>query len=182
MSFKLNDGHSNKKLCIYLLILVVMMIGFGFAMVPIYNLFCKKTGYAGTIQRAENGYSGDIIDSRQIIVMFNADVAKDLEIYFKPNVHSMKVHPGENALAFYRVVNKTDRLLKGIAIYNVAPHKAAKYFHKIYCFCFEEQAFTPHADLEFPVTFYIDPKINVDKDLLDLDTITLSYMFFQYPD
>jgi cytochrome c oxidase assembly protein subunit 11 len=165
----------------------ILMAGLGFAMlalsfasVPLYRLFCQRTGYGGTPQLSLQG--ANRIEERVITVRFNADTHRELPWEFKPLQIATRVRVGETGLAFYRVRNKMAQPLTGIAIYNVTPDKAALYFHKIHCFCFEEQLIDGNEQVDMPVQFFIDPDIVNDPNCKDLKTITLSYTFFNAKD
>ena len=152
------------------------MVGLAFAAVPLYELFCQVTGFGGTTQVAEE--APEAIGERMVTVRFNADTARDLPWYFKPEQREIKVRVGEMALAFYNAVNQSDRSLIGTSTFNVTPVKAGAYFNKIDCFCFEEQTLAPGERADFPVSFFVDPDIVEDRRLDDVTTITLSYTFF----
>lgn len=156
------------------------MFALAFGSVPLYRLFCQKTGYGGTLQLATERPSR--IENRLLTIRFNADVHRDLPWEFKPLQSSIKVYAGETGLAFYRVKNLSSQPLTGIAIYNVTPDKAGAYFNKIHCFCFEEQIIKPHEEVDMPVQFFIDPDIVGNPDCRDIKTITLSYTFFNVKD
>ncbi|MFM2043950.1 MAG: cytochrome c oxidase assembly protein CtaG [Pseudomonadota bacterium] len=156
------------------------MVGLSFAAVPLYDLFCRVTGFGGTTQVAE-GYAGAILD-RKITIRFNGDVNRDLTWGFRPEVTSMDVRIGEAALTSYHAVNTSDTPLVGTATYNVTPEKAGIYFNKIQCFCFTEQMLTPGQSVDMPVYFFVDPAIADDPGMADVTTITLSYTFFKAPD
>jgi cytochrome c oxidase assembly protein subunit 11 len=157
------------------------MIGLSFASVPLYRLFCQKTSYGGAPQIAQ-GECRQVIMSRLFKIRFNADVHKDLPWLFKPLQFELTVYPGQTGLAFYEVHNQDDTPLVGIATYNVTPEKAGVYFHKIDCFCFEEQTVKAGQTVTMPVQFYISPEIVHDPNLADVQTITLSYTFFSAKD
>jgi len=152
------------------------MLGLTAAAVPIYNWFCRVTGYGGTTQVAE-GESREVLD-RTIEVRFNADVDPDLPWTFAPEQRSVEVKVGENRLAFFRAENRSERPIVGRATFNVTPFKAGPYFSKIACFCFEEQTLEPGEAVDMPVSFYVDPAIMDDPDARDVEAITLSYTFF----
>jgi cytochrome c oxidase assembly protein subunit 11 len=145
--------------------------------VPIYNLFCKITGYGGTTQRAYP-YS-DKKGTMDITVKFDANTSPDLPWIFLPKQSEVKVKPGENTLVFYYVENKSSKDIIGTAVFNVSPSKAGKYFNKIHCFCFEEQLVKAGAKMMMPVSFFLSPEIESDQDLKNINTITLSYSFFK---
>ena len=117
--------------------------------------------------------------SRPLRILFNADTAATMQWNFRPQQREVRVYPGETALAFYTAKNPTDEPIDGISTYNVVPFAAGPYFNKIQCFCFEEQRLNPHEEVDMPVFFYIDPDIVDDPNLEHVDTITLSYTFFQ---
>ena len=119
--------------------------------------------------------------SRPLRILFNADTAATMQWNFRPQQREVRVYPGETALAFYTAKNPTDEPIDGISTYNVVPFAAGPYFNKIQCFCFEEQRLNPHEEVDMPVFFYIDPDIVDDPNLEHVDTITLSYTFFQPP-
>lgn len=154
------------------------MLAMAYASVPLYRLFCQKTGYGGTTQVAKDP-STKVVD-RVITVRFNADVHRDLPWHFRPLQTEIKVKIGENALAYYESENRSDKPISGMATYNVTPDKAGIYFNKIACFCFEEQVLSPQEKVEMPVQFFIDPDFADDPDLKDVHTITLSYTFFRF--
>lgn len=153
------------------------MLALAYASVPLYRLFCQKTGYGGTTQVAKA--PSITPGSREITVRFNADVHRDLPWRFRPLQTEIKVKVGENALAFYESQNGSDQPIWGMATYNVTPDKAGIYFNKVSCFCFEEQVLSPQQRVEMPVQFFIDPEFEKDPDLKDVHTITLSYTFFK---
>ena len=156
--------------------IVVGMAGLAYASVPLYDLFCRVTGYGGTTQQVEN-FEGDILD-RQVTVKFNADKGKGLPWSFKPVQKKVTANLGEEKLIFYRAENKSDKPITGTATFNVTPFKAGVYFNKIDCFCFTEQTLQPGEAIEMPVVFFVDPDMNDDERLNEIQTITLSYTFF----
>jgi cytochrome c oxidase assembly protein subunit 11 len=167
-----------RNLRIVLAGVVVTMLALAYASVPLYRIFCQKTGFGGTTQVAKA--ASTLVVNREITVRFNADVHRDLPWKFRPLQTEIKVKVGENALAFYESQNWSDKPISGIATYNVTPDKAGIYFNKVACFCFEEQVLSPHQRVEMPVQFFIDPDFATDPDLMDVNTITLSYTFFKY--
>lgn len=171
-----NLQEKNRRLALSVFGVACIMIGLAFASVPLYNLFCRVTGYGGTTQVAQS--LPDRISERSITVKFNAATAQSLPWEFRPEQRQVTVHPGERMLASYHAENKARVPVAGTAIYNVSPPKAGKYFHKIECFCFGEQILNPGQDVSMPVMFFIDPAIDEDKHMNDVTTITLSYTFF----
>ncbi|MCS6778928.1 MAG: cytochrome c oxidase assembly protein [Geminicoccaceae bacterium] len=156
---------------------ILAMIGLTAASVPLYRLFCQVTGYGGTTQRAEAA-PGAVADGVTVTVAFNADVAPDLPWRFLPAQRRVSVQPGEQNLAFYTAENRAEEPVVGTATFNVTPHKAGIYFHKLACFCFEQQTLEPGQRVEMPVSFFVDPAILEDPATRDVREITLSYTFF----
>ena len=148
--------------------------------VPLYNLFCKVTGYGGTTSYSSK-ISLEIID-RDINLRFNADVNNSLNWSFKAptNVKNFKV--GENISVKYIATNNSSSENIGTATFNVLPEKVGPYFIKTECFCFQQQSLKPGETIEMPVVFYVDPAISKDPTMENIDTITLSYTFFKYID
>lgn len=169
---------ASRNLGVVLAGVVATMLAFAYASVPLYRMFCQKTGYGGTTQVAKT-FSTQVVD-RIITVRFNADIHRDLPWHFRPLQTEIKVKVGENALAFYESENWSDQPICGMATYNVTPDKAGIYFNKVACFCFEEQVLSPQQRVEMPVQFFIDPEFATDPDLKDVNTITLSYTFFKF--
>lgn len=156
--------------------LTFVMLGLAFASVPLYRIFCQRTGYGGTPRIALE--ESKKVTKRRIKVRFNANTHRDLLWQFKPLQSETEVYVGQNGLAFYQFKNLSDKDAIGIATYNVTPDKAAVYFNKIECFCFEDQHLRAKQSVEMPVQFFIDPAYNDDPNLKDVHTITLSYTFF----
>jgi len=157
--------------------IVVVMTSLGFASVPLYDMFCRVTGFGGTTSRAEQG--SDRVLDRTVTVRFDASTARDMPWSFKPVERTMTVRLGETALAFYEAHNPTDRPIAGTASYNVAPYAAGLFFTKIDCFCFEMQVLQPGETVLMPVTFFVDPDMVDDREAKFLHTITLSYTFYE---
>jgi cytochrome c oxidase assembly protein subunit 11 len=159
---------------------VAGMTGMAFAAVPLYEAFCKVTGYGGTTQEAVAAPT-QILDQR-IEVRFDANIAPNLPVEFAPKQLSESLRIGETGLAFYRIRNTTDQPIVARATYNVTPHVAGQYFAKLECFCFQDQTIAPGAEAELPVVFFVDPEIVNDPDTRELTTLTLSYTFFRSTD
>ena len=179
------ETEKNNRTGILLGALVIFVLGGAYAAVPLYRLFCQATGYAGTTQRGDT--VSDLLTRaaaipaekrRPINIYFVSEVSAHLPWTFTPLQRSVSVLPGESALAFFQATNDSDDPLIGVATYNVAPSKAGAYFHKIQCFCFDEQRLEPHESVDMPVLFYLDPELLKDPKLENLDHITLSYTFF----
>lgn len=148
----------------------------------LYRLFCEVTGYNGTTQRSAAPSAAASLPkaaTRNITIRFTAETHPDLPWRFAPVEREITVKVGEQRLAHYVAENKSGETVTGMAIFNVAPLKAGQYFDKIACFCFDEQTLGPNQRADMPVSFFIDPKILADRNLDDVDTITLSYTFYR---
>ena len=155
---------------------VVAMVGLAYASVPLYQLFCQVTGYGGTTQRAD--ITSDTIIDRDMAIRFDANTA-GIAWDFAPVETEIRLKVGENRLAFYRATNRSTSLVTGTATFNVTPLLAGAYFSKVDCFCFTEQTLKPGETVDMPVSFYIDPTIADDQEMDNVNTITLSYTFFE---
>ena len=167
---------ANKKVVRRLAITAVAMFGFGFAMVPLYDVFCEITGLNGKTGRIaqEEALSQQVDEDRLVTVEFLATVHSDLPWEFKPMVRRIKVHPGEVTEVNYYARNMTDNLVAGQAVPSLAPGLAAKYFNKTECFCFTRQSLGPGEDKEMPLRFVVDPALPDN-----VRTVSLSYTFYQ---
>ena len=154
---------------------VVVMAGLSFAAVPLYDLFCRVTGFAGTPGVAASAPGGA---GHAITVRFNADVAPGLPWRFEPVERQLTVETGASVLAFYRATNDGTEPVTGTATFNVTPLQAGQYVQKIDCFCFEEQRLDPGQTVDMPLTFYVDPEIAADRATREVTAVTLSYTFF----
>jgi len=159
-----------------LLGVVTFMGGLAFASVPLYNLFCRITGFGGTTTVSEAG--SDVILDETILVRFDASLASGMAWEFEaPDATEIRI--GETAIAYYTATNPTDRTIAGTASYNVTPFIAGGYFSKIACFCFTEQVLEPGESVEMAVTFFVDPAIVDDAEASQIPAITLSYTFYE---
>ena len=159
------------------LAVVVVMGSLAWASVPLYDWFCRVTGFGGVTNTAEIG--SDTVLNKTIMIRFDASVDSNMEWTFKPVARTMELKIGETGLAFYEAYNPTDRPIAGSASYNVTPYQAGGFFTKIDCFCFEEQFLMPGERVQMPVTFYVDPEIVDDSEGKYIHTITLSYTFYE---
>tara|TARA_Y100001968_G_scaffold327457_1_gene372556 strand:+ start:800 stop:1342 length:543 start_codon:yes stop_codon:yes gene_type:complete len=157
--------------------LVFFMGAASFAAVPFYNWFCKVTGYGGTPSVSKLNVIKPLKDT--ITVTFDGSKDANLRWEFRPLQHEMEIKIGETGLAFYEAFNPTDRSIAGQASYNVVPFAAGRFFTKIDCFCFEEQVLKPGERVQMPVSFYVDPSIVDDREAKFLNSITLSYTFYE---
>ncbi len=154
-----------------------LMVGVSFAAVPLYDLFCRVTGFGGTTQVGDD--TADVVLDRTMRVRFTADTDRNLPWSFRPETRELTLRIGEPALVYYEAVNTSDQPVAGMATYNVSPAKAGIYFVKVQCFCFNEQVLMPGQRMQMPVYFYVDPALAQDVNLDDVQVITLSYTFFQ---
>ena len=173
-------SQANRRTLRRLLLIAVAMFGFGFAMVPLYNVFCSITGLNGktsdkavTLAEAQ----GEADQARTITVEFVANVNESAPWEFAPKVAKMAVHPGQFYRTSFIAQNLTGAKLTGQAIPSVTPGPAATHFQKIECFCFSRQEFQPHENKDMPVVFRLDPSTPAD-----ISTVTLSYTFFKVED
>ncbi|MGM9488946.1 cytochrome c oxidase assembly protein [Ideonella sp. YS5] len=169
--------RDHRQMVAKLLVVVVAMSAFGYALVPMYKHICEALGI-NVLSLGENGGKRErpantqIDTSRSITVEFDANARGPWD--FRPAVASVQVHPGELATVMYEFRNRQDRTMAAQAIASYAPHQAAAHFNKLECFCFNEYTLKPGEAREWPVVFYVDPKLPKD-----VTTITLSYTFFE---
>ncbi len=166
----------NKRLALKLAAVALFFVGFGFAMVPIYNVFCELTGLNGkTNETAVVLDKNTQIDySRTVKVEFLSHSMPGVGLSFKPEQFTLRVHPGEISRMNYTITNHSDKVFVGQAVPSVTPAVAAQYFEKLECFCFSQQTFAPHETRTMPVVYVVNPKLDAD-----LGTVTLSYTFFE---
>jgi len=161
-----------------LLTVVVLMFGFGFAMVPLYDIVCEVTGLNG---KTSGQYVADgtetVREDRLVTIQFLANNNADMPWEFRPRLRSMKVHPGKLNMAEFYVRNVTGETMVAQAVPSVAPFRAAEYLHKTECFCFEQQQLETGEDLDMPLRFIIDSEIPED-----VTTLTLSYTLYDITD
>jgi cytochrome c oxidase assembly protein subunit 11 len=153
----------------------LVMLGASFAAVPLYDWFCRTTGFGGTTMVAREAPA--TTGQKAITVRFDANV-NGLPWRFDAEETSIALIPGEVRTVYYRLTNTSDRETVGIASYGVSPDGAGGFFSKIQCFCFTDQVLKPGESREEAVVFFIDPAIEKDKDARIINTITLSYTFF----
>ena len=157
--------------------LVVVMGSLAWASVPLYDWFCRTTGFGGVPSIVDA--ASEVILERTMKVRFDASLERGMPWEFTPVEREMELRIGETGLAFYEAYNPTDRPVAGSASYNVTPYEAGGFFNKIACFCFEEQILQPGERVQMPVTFYIDPELAEDRDAQFTKVITLSYTFYE---
>lgn len=173
----------NRRMMTKLGVVALAMFGFGYALVPMYRTICDALGInvlsvservtgAGLTAAGARKANTQVDTTRTITVEFDANARGPWE--FKPVISSMKVHPGEMATVMYEFRNAQDRTMAAQAIPSYAPMHAGAHFNKLECFCFNEYTLKPGERKQWPVVFYIDPKLP-----RDVTTITLSYTFFE---
>jgi cytochrome c oxidase assembly protein subunit 11 len=154
-----------------------LMVGMGFAAVPLYRLFCQQTGFGGTA-RIEQGAKAPGDTGRIVTVRFDANVSSKLDWKFEPEQQTERVAIGARQLAFFDATNLSDKPLTGSAAFNISPDESAQYFVKVQCFCFTQQTLQPGETQRMPVVFYVDPAFLKDRDNAGVSEITLSYTFY----
>jgi cytochrome c oxidase assembly protein subunit 11 len=174
------DSAKNARTAVVVAGVAIGMVGVSFAAIPLYSAFCRATGFAGTTQVAKHatGERG----ARTISVRFNANVAPGLDVRFEPETESVAVQTGATATVFFRFRNNADHEVFARAVYNVNPEVSGAWFDKVSCFCFTEQRLAAHETAELPVVFFLDPKLEQDRDMDPVSEITLSYTLFAAPD
>jgi len=167
---------ANRRLVLKLIGLTGLMFGFGYALVPLYNVFCEVTGLNGKTGQLSQAQADKMVPdkSREIIVEFVTGVNAGLPWDFKPLQTKVVVNPGVTTLVSFEMTNRSTLNMVGQAIPSLAPQTAAKFFDKTECFCFTQQPLAAGETKTVPVRFIIDPKIPKD-----VDRVTLSYTFFE---
>jgi len=169
--------RTNNKIAVRLISLVVFMGAMAWAAVPFYDWFCRVTGYGGTTAVADA--PSDVILDQTMTIRFSASIGDDMPWEFRPLQRVIEIPIGEVGIAFYEAYNPTDRVIAGSATYGVAPFTAGNFFAKIDCFCFQLQVLNPGERVKMPVTFFVDPDIVNDRDGKLINSITLSYTFYE---
>ncbi|KAJ3409774.1 hypothetical protein CcCBS67573_g00800 [Chytriomyces confervae] len=176
--------RSNADSMLYIASVIIGFIGLSYAAVPLYKIICTDTGLDGTAKNL-SGAKFDpatmkpVAGARPIRIRFNSSLSDSMKWKFTPQTKEITLVPGETALAFYTAENPTSEDIVGISTYSVVPGRAAQYFNKIQCFCFEEQKLAAGEEVDMPVFFYIDPEFAYDPYMKDVREITLHYTFFR---
>lgn len=167
-------ASTNKKTMLWLVGGGLAMLGMSFAAVPLYDMFCRVTGYGGTTQVAEANGKGII--AREMGVRFDASVEPGMPLKVVPA--RLETNPiGTISTVTYMATNLTDEPLRTTASFNVTPAQTGVYFNKIECFCFTEQVIPANSTVEMPVTYFVDPDLDENSELRTIRQITLSYTF-----
>jgi cytochrome c oxidase assembly protein subunit 11 len=170
---KLSNMSGNVMVASACGVFAALMLCAAYAAVPLYDWFCRSTGFAGTPRIAAAAPAQ--ATERRMKVRFDANVVGGLPWRFEPEQNVIELRVGEVVNVTYRVINQSARDTTGVASYNVSPSTVGAYFAKINCFCFSEQQLRAGESRELPVVFYIDPELIKDAEQNGLDTITLSY-------
>jgi cytochrome c oxidase assembly protein subunit 11 len=170
------DAARNRRVAFYSVGVFSLMLGASFAAVPLYDLFCRTTGYGGTTMVATK--APDRVSDRVFAIRLDANVAPGLGWRFEPEVEQVEVRAGEVRTVSYTLRNASSREVTGIASYNVTPDQTGSYFNKIACFCFTDITLKPGETRTEEVVFFVDPEIAKNAELDGIRTITLSYTFF----
>lgn len=181
-------NRKKKETLIYAISAIITIGGLVYAAVPLYRIFCQETGLAGTpitslgshgkIRSSSEAPLIPVKGARPVQITFAADTAPNLPWEFVPEQRHVKVIPGQTALAFFSATNKGSCDITGVATYTIIPARAAQYFNKIQCFCFEEQRLNAGEQVEMPVFFYLDPEFAYDPMMDSIEDIILGYSFF----
>jgi cytochrome c oxidase assembly protein subunit 11 len=174
----MSEAHNEKRLVLRLLGVVVGMFAFGFALVPLYDVFCEITGANGKTAGKFTVTQAQKIDKQRVVtIQFLTNNNADMPWEFRPKKRMLKVHPGElNSTAFY-VRNPANKTMVAQAVPSVSPFHAAEYLHKTECFCFDQQQLAQGEEMDMPLRFIIDADLPKD-----VNTLTLSYTLFDVTD
>ena len=152
-----------------------LMLGLSFAAVPLYDLFCKVTGFGGTTQVSRQ--APELVLDQKVSVRFDTNVNK-LPWNFKAKTNVMDVKIGQVNSIEFEVENYGNETTYGVASFNVSPSTFGKYYSKLGCFCFEKQALKAGEKATYVMTFYLDPELVNDPTTKNLEDVTMSYTFF----
>ena len=175
-----NLKAQNKKVIFIITFIGILMLSLSYAAVPLYDIFCRVTGFGGTTQIASSapGSTGH----PNINIRFESNITDSLNWDFYSKTKTVKIPMGEEKTIYYFAKNLSDEPIVGTATFNVTPAKVGQYFMKIDCFCFVEQLLNPGESMNMPVTFFIDPDLYKDENVQEVNEITLSYTFMKSMD
>ena len=165
----------NRRAAFAVVAVVGLMLGMSYAAVPLYEMFCRVTGFAGTPRKVEGPAAAR--GMRVLTVRFDANVSPDVDWSFAPEITSIAARTGETKTIFYKVTNRSNQTVTAMATYNVSPDQAGAYFNKISCFCFTDKTLGPGESMDMPVVFYLDPALEKDETMKFVEGVTLSYTF-----
>ena len=170
---------TKKKLTpIALVFIFIFMLGLSFAAVPLYDLFCRVTGFGGTTQNASKKELPKIIVNQDYEMRFDTNTNSALDWKFYPEVNTINLKPGEIRTVNFFIENQGNEASSGTASFNVSPSTFGIYLNKIGCFCFEKQTLKAGEKQKFVLTFFLDPKVVDDNKTKDIADVTLSFTFF----
>ena len=170
----MNRAAENRTVVLKLLVLTLVMFGFGYALVPLYKKICEVTGVNLLGRPSASPVNTQVDTGRWLTLEFDANLRSDLPWQFRPLRASVRVHPGELVQVMFEVRNNSDRMIAGQAIPSYGPQVAGQYVRKLECFCFAQQRFAPGEVRQMPVVLAIEPGLPKD-----VNTVTLSYTFFE---
>jgi cytochrome c oxidase assembly protein subunit 11 len=173
--------RKNRHVGLTMLLVALAMLGLGYAAVPLYDLFCRVTGFGGTTQVATEADAASAAalsaGAPTISIRFDANTASDMPWEFRPRQVTDTVQIGQRDMAIFEAKNLSSVPVTGTASFNVEPEQAGAYFNKIQCFCFTEQTLEPGQQVTMPVLYFVDPKALDDPNMEGVEQITLSYTF-----
>lgn len=171
-----DSARRNTGVFVACLVFVAAMVGMSYAAVPLYDLFCRVTGYNGTTQRVEQASS--VILDQKLRVELDTNMASELSWNFRALDRFVDPRIGETVQVNFRIANDSDEEQTGRAVFNVTPMAAGAYFNKLECFCFTDLTLKPGETRDIPVVFFVDPEIVNHQETKNLKVITLSYTFY----
>jgi len=163
---------------IVLVLIFIFMLGLSFAAVPLYELFCRVTGFGGTTQNASNKPIPKLVVNQDYKMRFDTNINSTLDWKFFPEVKTLNLKPGEVHTVKFNVENSSNMVSSGSASFNVSPSPFGVYLNKIGCFCFEKQTLRAGEKRDFVLTFFLDPKVVDDNKTKNIADVTLSFTFF----
>ena len=166
------SAQANQQTLVKLLVVAVLMFGFGYAMVPFYRAICDALGLNNVVKQDVVGNT-QVDTTRLLNIEFDTNLRSELPWTFTAVDRSVRVHPGALTQVTFEVRNRSDRPVTGQAIPSFGPQLAGRYFKKLDCFCFTQQTLAPGEVRRMPVAFVIEPGLPQD-----VNTVTLSYTFF----
>ncbi len=170
---------NKKKLTPFVLVSIfLIMLGLSFAAVPLYDLFCRVTGFGGTTQNASTKDIPKIVVNQDYKMRFDTNINSTLDWKFTPEMKTLELKPGEVHTVKFYVENPNSKPSSGSASFNVSPAPFGIYLNKIGCFCFEKQTLRAGEKKEFNLTFFLDPKVVDDNKTKNIADVTLSFTFF----
>jgi len=173
--------QKNRRVALIFVCVAAAMLGLGYAAVPLYDLFCRVTGFGGTTQVATEAQAANAAllsaGAPTISIRFDANTARDMPWTFRPRQVTDTVQIGQRDMAIFEAKNLSSVPVTGTATFNVEPEQAGIHFNKIQCFCFTEQTLQPGQEVTMPVLYFVDPKALDDPAMEGVEQITLSYTF-----